>query len=170
MNTRTDMRTARNFHYAINGSGQYWAQHHVGGNKARIILLPDWEGAHTDWAQLIAFNYAATCEAEVILTDPYGAANPKPSFEAAVSFNERLLGRPDEARALLKGMSEALSTEWGSDSPLIVVGFCSGGAYALEAGRAGIEADAVLRPRQSADLEAAAAHRTIPIVLGDTRR
>jgi dienelactone hydrolase len=143
MNTRTDIPSDRNFNYSIDGSDPYWAQHHVGGNKARIVLLPDWEGAHSDWAQLMAFNYATTCEAEVILTDPYGASTPKPSFEAAAKFNQRLLGQPDEVRALLRGMTKALSGEWREAGPLIVVGFCSGGAYSLEAGRAGIGADAV---------------------------
>jgi dienelactone hydrolase len=170
MNTRIYTPKPTSFIYSINESDQYWAQHHTGGDNARIVLLPDWEGARTPWAQRIASTYAMTCQAEVILTDPYGVDNACPSFDAAAVFNQRCLNHPDQARIMLRGMAKALSNQWCNDGPLIFVGFCSGGAYSFEAGRADLGADAVFcvhgNPQSPMPLQHAGRYPVFSVVHG----
>lgn len=120
----------------------FWARRYSGGDAGRILLYPDWEGCRTSWADIIAENYARTCSAEVILTDHYGVETPKPSFDDAYAINQSLLSNPNEARPLFKSITAALKPYWLVGGSLIVIGFCSGGSFALETARAGSSVDA----------------------------
>jgi len=134
--------TAPTFNYTIQDH-IFSARHYVGGDKARILMYPDWEGCHTHWAQKISADYAKTCQAEVILTDHYGKDNVKLSFDDAYQLNQALLTDPATARPIFKKMVQAIEPVWKSSGPIIVVGFCSGGSFALETGRSGADVDAV---------------------------
>lgn len=143
MNTVHRLSEVRSFEYAT-AAGRYWGQHYYSGKKARILIMPDWEGAHSEWAQEISAQYAATCDAEVILTDHYGADNRLPDFNNAYAFNEELFADPLRTRELLRGIVAALEPKWKGGGPLIVVGFCSGGAFSFETGRSGAAVDAAI--------------------------
>lgn len=135
MTTILKKDTRHTFDYAVENN-RFWARRFYGGPKGRIILYPDWEGARTDWAQEIAAQYAMSCQAEVILTDHYGVDNPSPSFDDAYALNQALLKNPARARPIFAGLVDALEPFWTVSAPLFVVGFCSGGAFALETARA----------------------------------
>lgn len=142
MNTLAGHKMAQRTEYTAQGRS-YGAQYFTGGDSGRIILFPDWEGSQTIWARQIAQHYARTCAAEVILTDHYGLTNPVPSFDDAYRINQGLLGDPATSRPMLRSMVGALASHWKGAGPLMVVGFCSGGSFALETGRSGAGVDAV---------------------------
>lgn len=143
MTTVLQTTSAHRFEYKIEEL-RLNAQHFTGGDKGRILMFPDWEGIHTNWAARIAHDYAKTCQAEVILTDHYGVDLPTPSFEHAYEINQGLLTRPDVTRPLFQKLVQGLEDHWTTGGPLIVVGFCSGGSFALETGRSGAGIDAAI--------------------------
>lgn len=140
------------------------------GARARILLMPDGEGMNSGWAAGISQRYADTCGAEVILTDHYGIDQPHPSFDEAGVINQRLYRDPVGARALFKHIVAALAPHWTGDGPLLVVGFCSGGAFAFETGRSGAPVDAVFsvhgNPASGAPLAACGRHPVFAMVHG----
>lgn len=135
MTTTTEKHATHTFDYSVQ-EDRFWARRFYGGPRGRIILYPDWEGARTDWATKIAARYANTCQAEVILTDHYGVDHPSPSFDDAYALNQALLTNPARSRALFARLVAALEPFWTVSAPLLVVGFCSGGAFSLESARA----------------------------------
>ena len=143
MKTHEIAITGQKFEYQVEEQ-RYNAQHFFGGENGRIIMFPDWEGIQTGWAQRIAQEYAITCKAEVILTDHYGVETPRPSFEHAYEINQGLLSRPDITRPFFKKIVRAMQSMWQSHGPLFIIGFCSGGSFALETGRSGAGVDAAI--------------------------
>lgn len=131
------------FSYSAQGTAYDAVHLQCPGARARILLMPDWEGMNSRWAREIARRYAATCNAELILTDHYGAACPHPSFERAAQINQGHYDDPLATRALFRAMVDALGERWNAGGPLLVVGFCSGGTFAFETGRSGAPVDAV---------------------------
>lgn len=143
MNSPIENKGSHTFEYVV-GEQVFHAECFFGGHNGRVVIYPDWEGCHTNWARQIAAEYAATCNAEVILTDHYGVELPHPSFETAYELNQDLLANPERSRVLFRGIMDALAPKWQCDGPLFVVGFCSGGSFALETGRAASNVDAAV--------------------------
>nr|WKF56732.1 hypothetical protein HUO10_001193 [Paraburkholderia busanensis] len=116
---------------------------HRDAARGRVLLMPDWEGMNSGWAQEIGRLYSQTCDAEVIVTDHYGQHRPHPGFDEAAYINQQLYRDTERSRSIFRGMVAALQAHWQASGPLVVVGFCSGGAFSFETGRSGAAVDAV---------------------------
>lgn len=139
----TDITSAKHFSYTSQDVTYTASQFSPHAARARILLMPDWEGMHSRWAQEIAKLYSDTCGAEVILTDHYGQHCPHPSFDEAAAINNKLYKSPKRTREIFRNMLAALDGHWTAGGPLIVAGFCSGGVFSFETGRSGAPVDAV---------------------------
>ncbi|TCR03019.1 dienelactone hydrolase [Neorhizobium sp. JUb45] len=121
------------------GAVDYLANHYPHDASVRILMFPDWEGCQTASSDRLARLYAQHCDAEVVVTDLYGAARRPADYGEVDCFISAALADPLRTRSILKAITTALETTWKSNGPLIIVGFCFGGSLAFEAARAGIE-------------------------------
>lgn len=123
--------------FTYEARGRRWDAHRVfGGDAARILMFPDWEGCHTREAVRLARDFAVTCRAEVLTTDLYGSGVVPDDFGDADRLIRSSLGDPAATRSLLGAMAEALAEHWHEpDAMLVAVGFCFGGSLAFELGR-----------------------------------
>ncbi len=116
-----------------------------GGTKGNLIMIPDWAGATTAAAHLLAQQYAQFCQVEVVLTDLYGAEFSAFDYGLVDPIIQETMANPRPMRVQLLALIEALASEWEQpDVPLIAVGFCFGGSLVFEAARAGAPLDAVI--------------------------
>lgn len=111
-----------------------------GTSQQLILVLPDWRGCLTDNAMRRGHDIHRCTGATVCVTDPYGAGKKPNSYagDAEVWISQELTN-PDRLRHQLKAQFSALCDMFDcTASEASVVGYCLGGALALEAGRAGM--------------------------------
>lgn len=105
--------------------------------RARLLMFPDFDGAHTPGAARLADAYSHACHAEVILVDLYGKNHkPRGYDQRADSVINHARANPLEVRERLCEIKRKLEANWDSDAPLGAIGFCFGGSLAFELARA----------------------------------
>lgn len=117
-----------------------------GATDQLVIVLPDWRGCLTDYALRRGHDLARVTGASVCVTDAYGA-DQKPSTYAgdAEVWIAKALADPAKLREKLANQIKGLRSCLG-DKPkqVSIVGYCLGGALALEAGRNVTDLNAVV--------------------------
>lgn len=121
------------------GNGDYLAIHYPRQAPLRILMFPDWEGCQTGSSDRLARIYAEQCDAEVLVTDLYGAAHRPTDYSEVHRFISASVAHPMETRSILGAINRSIEQTWKSKAPTIIVGFCFGGTLAFEAARAGLE-------------------------------
>jgi dienelactone hydrolase len=105
--------------------------------KGTVLIVHDWDGL-TGYEErraemLAALGYTA------FAIDVYGADRRPTSFEENRAFSGALYEDRERFRSLLLGAVEAAGSIPGATDAAVMLGYCFGGAAALEAARAGAE-------------------------------
>ncbi|RJE76086.1 hypothetical protein BGP78_13820 [Pseudoalteromonas sp. MSK9-3] len=107
------------------------------GCKARLLLLPDWQGANTQYMQRMAELYSRAIKAEIFIFHPYEINNHPFHYNnegRGAVYN--VLHDRNYARNMMQDALVQLEHYWtNKDIPLIIVGFCLGGTLSFEAAR-----------------------------------
>lgn len=111
-----------------------------------IIVLPDWRGCLTDYALRRGHDIARLTGASVCVTDAYGADKKPAAYVGdAELWVAQALSDPTTLREMLAEQIDGLRLHLDEKPKHVaIVGYCLGGALALEAGRKGIGVDAVV--------------------------
>jgi dienelactone hydrolase len=113
------------------------------GKRPGVLIFPQWTGLtdhERDAARKLAqLGYVA------MVADVYGkGVRPAPPKEAAAEMSKYMSNRP-LLRSRAKAGFDRLKAEQGVDAgKLVAVGYCFGGAGALEAGRQGLDVKAIV--------------------------
>jgi dienelactone hydrolase len=105
--------------------------------KGTVLIVHDWDGL-TDYERrraemLAALGYTA------FAVDVYGADRRPTSLEENRAFSGALYEDRDRFRSLLLGAVEEAAAIPGATGRAVMMGYCFGGAAALEAARAGAD-------------------------------
>jgi dienelactone hydrolase len=100
-------------------------------------MFPDWQGCLTESSDRLAKLYGETCDAEVIVTDLFGASRRPDDYSDADRVMSSALANLGDTRSALRSIFESLNAFWTTSGPLFIVGFCFGGSLAFEMGRSG---------------------------------
>ncbi|OWK25022.1 hypothetical protein AJ87_14795 [Rhizobium yanglingense] len=118
---------------------EHLAIHYPRASGVKILMFPDWEGCETESSHRLARLYGETCDAEVIVTDIYGAKKRPAHYGDVHYFIEEALSDPSRTRSVLKSVFNSLAPIWEGSGPTVVVGFCFGGSLAFETARSGVD-------------------------------
>ena len=117
-----------------------------GASDQLVIVYPDWRGCLTDYALRRGHDLARISGATVCVTDAYGADRKPVTYggDAEVWIAEALAD-PAALRQNLSKQINGLRAHLGIyPKHTAIVGYCLGGALALEAGRSAMDLDAVV--------------------------
>lgn len=108
------------------------------GAPRTVLLLPDWRGYQTDYAQRRGVEIAQNHGCNVLVTDLFGTAyRPKDYSGDAEVWIADALADPARLRVdLLSFVDAACAALSVAPASLHVVGYCLGGALSFEMGRA----------------------------------
>lgn len=108
------------------------------GAPRTVLLLPDWRGYQTDYAQRRGLEIAQKHNCNVLITDLFGTAyRPKDYSGDAEVWIARALADPAKLRVGLVGFVDAACAALSvTPASLHIVGYCLGGALSFEMGRA----------------------------------
>jgi dienelactone hydrolase len=103
----------------------------------RVVILPDWQGGHTPYANRMAAMFGHALKAETVIFNPYpNDVRPDVYLNGADGLISRMLANLDQFRWKLRSFLARARPLWSApDTPLILMGFCFGGTAAFEAAR-----------------------------------
>lgn len=139
------IETAEAMRYAA-GDQQYDGLLFDGSSDQLIIVLPDWRGCLTDYALRRGNDIARRLGARVCVTDAYGASQKPAGYAGdAEMWISQTLSDPTALRQKLADQMTGLIAHFDErPKHVAIVGYCLGGALALEAGRSTMPLDAVI--------------------------
>jgi dienelactone hydrolase len=110
-----------------------------GESRGTVLIVHDWDGM-TDYEERRA-DMLAEAGYTAFAIDVYGAETDPQGFEEYRALSGALYADRAEFRARLAGSIAAASGIPGATEDMVIMGYCFGGAAALEAARAGAELD-----------------------------
>jgi len=103
----------------------------------RLLILPDWQGGHSNYIQRMATLFSAKLHSETMIFHPYEQRQSPKDYDS--DGHQRVASRLRDPLKTREWMATCLSTlepHWQNPSvPLIMIGFCLGGSLAFEAAR-----------------------------------
>jgi dienelactone hydrolase len=130
------------FAYSVGGEqfeGYVARNSNIPASRGTVLIVHDWDGL-TDYEMrraemLAALGYTA------FAIDVYGADVSPQTVEENRALSGALYADRNTFRERLLGSIEAAATIPGATDDMVMIGYCFGGAAALEAARAGAEID-----------------------------
>lgn len=120
--------------YSVDGADyEGYSAPAAGGSKGLVLIVHDWDGL-TEYEQRRA-EMLAQMGYDAFAIDLFGKGNRPTETDAKRAETAKLYNDRQKMRSLLMGGLEAAREQ--SSEPVVVIGYCFGGAAALEMARSG---------------------------------